>query len=91
MNIYALKGHKVKCENLSAGYDFQKELAEKYLEVGKEYIVEKTKVNDWHTDVWLQEFSGVYFNAVFFEDVVEQDERLNKRHSDYQRFNPEEL
>lgn len=42
MNIYALKGHKVRCENLSGGYDHDREIAKKYLEVGKEYTVEQT-------------------------------------------------
>ena len=86
MNIYALKGHKVKCETLSAGYDYHKEVAQKHLEVGKEYTVEKTQVDSWHTDVWLQEFPNVNFNSVFFEDVVEQSEEMDKQHSDYRRF-----
>lgn len=86
MNIYALKGHKVKCETLSAGYDYHKEVAQKHLEVGKEYTVEKTQVDSWHTDVWLQEFPNVKFNSVFFEDTVEQSEEMDKQHPDYRRF-----
>ena len=86
MNIYALKGHKVKCETLSAGYDYHKEVAEKHLEVGKEYTVEKTHVDSWHTDVWLQEFPNVKFNSVFFEDAIEQSEEMDKQHPDYYRF-----
>jgi hypothetical protein len=35
MNIYALKGHKVKCSTLSAGYKYHQEVAEKYLEINK--------------------------------------------------------
>mgnify|MGYP006921323334 CR=1 FL=1 len=29
MNIYAMKGHKVKCETLEAGYDHHKREAER--------------------------------------------------------------
>ena len=71
---------------MSAGYDYHKEVAQKHLEIGKEYIVEKTEVDSWHTDVWLQEFPNVKFNSVFFEDAVEQSEEKDKEHSDYQRF-----
>ena len=70
MNIYAKTGHKVKCVTLDAGYKSDQETAKKYLEIGKEYIVERTEVDSWHTDVWLQEFPDVKFNSVFFEDAI---------------------
>ena len=69
MNIFAKKGAKVICSTLDAGYDYHKEIASKYLVIGKEYTVEYTDVDSWHTDVYLQEFPGVKFNSVFFEDV----------------------
>lgn len=69
MNIYAKHGDKVVCDTLDAGYDHHKEVAAKYLEVGKEYTIEETVVGDWYTDVYLQEFPGIEFNSVFFEDV----------------------
>jgi hypothetical protein len=81
MNIYALKGHKVKCVTLSAGYDYHKEIAKKHLEVGKEYTVD-----NWHTDVWLLEFPNVKFNSVLFEDVVQQLREMDEQHPDYSRF-----
>ena len=86
MKIYALKGHRVKCKTLSAGYEYDKEVAQKYLEVGKEYVIENTQVNSWNTDVWLQEFSNIKFNSVFFEDAVEQGKDVDKQHPDYRRF-----
>lgn len=86
MNIYALKGHKVKCKTLSAGYNYDKEIAQKYLEVGEEYTIEKTEVDNTYTDVCLQEYPNVKFNSVFFEDTVEQPKELNKQHPDYWRF-----
>ncbi len=87
MNIYALKGHKVKCETFLAGYDYDREKAQKYLEIGKEYTIEMTEVDSWNTDVWLQEFPNVKFNSVFFEDVEEQSEEMDKLHPDYLRWN----
>lgn len=86
MNIYALKGHRVKCDTLSAGYNYHQEVAKKHLEIGKEYIVEKTQVYSWYTDVCLQGFPGLKFNSVFFKDVIEQTEEFDKEHSDYHRF-----
>lgn len=86
MNIYALKNHKVKCTTLSAGYDYHKKIAETYLEIGKEYVVEKTIVDSFHTDVFLQEFPGIKFNSVFFEDVTQQSKESDLLHPDYKRF-----
>jgi hypothetical protein len=70
MNIYALKGHKVRCKNLTGGYDSEKDLAKKHLEIGKEYTIEKTIVDNWSTDVWLEEIPDVRFNSVFFERLI---------------------
>lgn len=87
MNIYAMKGHKVKCETLEAGYDHHKRVAEKHLKVGNEYTVERTEVGGWHTDVYLQEFPDVAFNSVFFEDAIEQSEETDKEHPNYAEYN----
>jgi len=86
MNIYALEGHKVRCATLIGGYEDHETTARKYLEIGKEYTVEATSVDSWHTDVWLQEFPNVKFNSVFFEDAIEQSEETDKQHPDYRRF-----
>lgn len=86
MNIYALNGHKVKCKTLSGGYSYHQEIAEKYLKIDEEYTIEKTEVDSWHTDVWLQELPNVKFNSVFFEDSIEQSEEMDKKHPDYSRF-----
>ncbi len=86
MNIYALKGHKIRVKNFSCGYEHHQEVAKKYLTIGNVYTVERTKVSGCHTDVYLQEFPGVAFNSVFFKDVVEQPKEANKMHPDYLRF-----
>jgi len=52
MNIFAIEGHKVICYTLDAGYETDKKRAKKYLQVGKLYTVEKTKVDNWSTDVY---------------------------------------
>lgn len=67
MNIYARSGDKVKylAEN---GHDDQLIDANKFLEKGMVYTVDKTIVYGWHTDVYLREFPGKAFNSVHFED-----------------------
>lgn len=86
-DINSLTGHKVKCWTFSAGTDLDEKIARKYLEIGKEYTVESTTVDDWHTDVKLQEFPDVNFNSVFFEDVSKQSKEQNMKHPDYLMYN----
>jgi len=71
MNIYSKKGDKIKVtiNTKYNGYTYDKELVEKYLEIDKEYTVEKTIVDRYHTDVILQEFPNKMFNSVNFENV----------------------
>ena len=86
MNIYALKGHTVRCHTLNAGYNSDIEQAKKYLTINKEYTVEKTDVYNWNTNVVLQDFPDVMFNSVFFDDVEEQPEEKDKQHKDYHKY-----
>lgn len=39
------------------------------LEIGKIYHVVDVDVHDWHTLIYLEEFPGVEFNSVVFEEV----------------------
>ena len=87
MNIYALKGHKVKLVTFSAGYEHEQETTQKHLELGKEYTVEKTVVHNWSTDVYLQEVLGIRFNSVFFVDVAPQPDEATINHPDYPFYN----
>ncbi len=87
MNIYALKGHQVRCDNLSNDYEYRLEIARQHLEIGKEYLVEKTEVGSSHTEVFLQEFPGVGFNSSLFEDVQEQPEAQDAMHPDFEKYN----
>jgi hypothetical protein len=81
MNIYALKGYKVKCVDLN---DVN---AKKYLKIGEIYTVRKTIVHKYQTDVYLQEIKGCFFNTVLFEDVSEQSTKYDKKHPNYNDWN----
>ena len=89
MNIYALQGHKVKVteESIAYGYDSDKEHAAQYLTVGSTYTIAHTEVDNYSTDVYLEEFPEIYFSSVHFEDVTEQDTELDKSHPDWSRYN----
>ena len=71
MNIYAKSGHKVVVteEGMRSGYEPHIAIAKQYLTVGKVYTVDRTVVDNYHTDVFLQEIPGVAFNSVHFEDA----------------------
>ena len=73
MNIYADKGHKVVAKHFNDGYDSDIQKANDYLDFNRVYTVEYTDVGGWHTDVKLQEFDGITFNSVHFEDFVENN------------------
>ena len=85
MHIFALKGFKVIVTETSAknGLSYHREQVSRHLEIGKEYIVEKTEVHESNTDVWLQEFPDIIFNSSNFEDVSEQCENEDQRHPDW--------
>jgi hypothetical protein len=89
MNIYALPGHIVKVteDSIAYGYDVDKKRAAKYLTVGSTYTIAHTEVDNYSTDVYLEEFPNIYFNSVHFEDVTEQDLELDKSHPDWDRYN----
>lgn len=79
MNIYALKGDKVVCNTLDNGYEHDRNVARKYLNIGHTYTIVKTEVHEWHTDVWLHEFPNVIFNSVFFIDAENKTEELDNQ------------
>ncbi len=87
MNIYALKGHKVRCSDLDNGYAYQQEIARQHLTLGEVYTIESTDVDSASTRVTLLEVPDISFNSVFFEDVVPQSEEDDKKHPDYKRYN----
>jgi hypothetical protein len=86
MNIFAINGHKVKFTNPEAGYPFDQKMGKEHLEIGKEYTVDYTEVEDYSTNVVLQEIPKIKFNSVLFSDVVEQGVELDVKHADYCRY-----
>ncbi len=86
MNIFALKGHKIKFTNPKAGYPLDQKMGLEHLEIGKEYTVEYTEVSDYSASVILQEIPKIKFNSVLFSDVVPQDFSLDAKHADYCRY-----
>lgn len=69
-DIYSKKGTKVKPifknGQLQHGYDTHKKEASKYLKEGQVYTIDRTDVDSWHTNFYLQEFPGISFNSVHF-------------------------
>ena len=69
MDIHSPRGTKVVYVRPNAGYDAERERAQRYLTLGQTYTVEFTKVHSSSTDVYLQEFPGVFFNSVHFDEA----------------------
>jgi hypothetical protein len=70
MNIYAEPGTKIVFRHPNYGYGHdQRNLKNLGLVVGQTYTVAWTEVGDSHTHLYLEEFPGVAFNSVNFEDV----------------------
>jgi hypothetical protein len=75
MNIHAKEGAEVHVTagSLKNGYPTDQHTAGQYLKVGVTYHVEKTVIHSWHTDVYLKEFPGTWFNSVNLEDGAAKD------------------
>lgn len=96
MNIYALKGHKVRFTG-EGGYATQNEYARKHLEIGGVYEVDHTQVFGWTTDVYLvglertapdiQENVLQDWNSVMFEDVEPQSPEDDRKHPQHREYN----
>ena len=65
--IHSEAGTKLAVETFDAGYSYDKELAEKYLEFGKEYTVTSIHVGGSRTEIILKEIPNIEFNSVFFK------------------------
>ena len=68
MNVYASYGDFVVFANPTAGLSGHQKRAALHLKVGAVYIIEKTDVGNYHTDVYLIEFPGISFNSILFND-----------------------
>lgn len=46
----------------------------KYLVIGEIYELERKEVHTWHTEYYLKDFSGLDFNSVCFEEVLDGED-----------------
>ncbi|MDA9325854.1 hypothetical protein N9Q69_01345 [bacterium] len=85
MNIYALKGHKVKLSKngFNMGFEVDKDEAKSFLSHGIIYTVDCTNVSNSSSVVILHEFPNKTFNTVHFEDVSFQSEDEKIKHPDW--------
>lgn len=89
MNIFALKGHRVRCvknSNASTEYIVDTNRSKELLKIGKIYTVEQTYVYNFHTDVRLQELPDYVFNSTYFQDVDHQSPEEDLLHPDKIRY-----
>lgn len=95
MNIYAIRGHKIKVTEESAknGGSYDQNKIAQYLEIEKEYSVFETDVHGFTTDVFLEDIftkttnpRRVYFNSVNFVDVNQQSKYDDLKHEDANRW-----
>jgi len=77
MDIYAVEGYKVivTAETIENGYSVHTKKAKKYLKIDGVYRVEYTKVDDWHTDVYLKEIPHIAFNSVHFKEYENESSK----------------
>jgi predicted protein tyrosine phosphatase len=89
MNVFALHGHKVRVtsKTLNNGELEDSEHVLQHLNVDYTYTVDATNVNDFSTDVYLQEREGIKFNSINFEDVHPQSLEFDQKHPDYSKYN----
>jgi len=68
MNIYAKRGDMVvfTCDG---GHEYEREAAKTMMDIGETYIVDRTDVGAWRTDVYLRGVPGKW-NSTLFEDAV---------------------
>jgi hypothetical protein len=68
MDIHSKEDYKVKYTGKN-GDEFDKELANKHLEINRTYTVLHTHVTNWDTRVFLKEIPCIGFNSVHFVNV----------------------
>lgn len=69
MDIETKSGSPLKYSLPKNGYDFDKELCEKYLELGQVYTLSRKFIHQSVTHIELAEFPNVKFNSVNFTNV----------------------
>jgi len=76
MNIYSKPGTKVKVDfvkgKVQGGYESDKEMIIKYLDLKKTYTVEYIEIHDSCSYVYLKEVPDIGFNTVCFNTVIKK-------------------
>ena len=92
MNVYALKGHKVKVTVASAknGSASHQEAVKNHLKIDEEYTVKETMVNNSYASVLLNEIKSITFSSVSFVDIDQQSKEADMMHPDWNTWETEE-
>ena len=69
MDINTPIGSKVRFSFLENGIASDVETAKKYLKENEIYTIKKIYIGGWRTDIILEEFPGIEFNSVQFENI----------------------
>lgn len=69
MNINAQEGQKIKYSNPYNGVPQDQAKARKYLKLNEVYTIAHMSLDDYCSEVCVEEVAGVWFNTVMFEDV----------------------
>ena len=70
MDIYAKPGTKVKYTG-EGGYDNDRHIAASHMEIGTIVTVKKIDVGNFMSYVEFEEFPGIRFNTVMFENILQ--------------------
>ena len=77
--LHAEKGCKCKVVTLDAGWNSEKEIARKFLDINKEYTVEAIELGSYSSEVYLKEIPDISFNSVFFTRVQPPAKKVKVR------------
>ncbi len=88
LNIYALPGTKVICQELRNSYPHFIEGNDIFLEIKQEYTVKETFPFDSYTLVELEEIPGIYFNSICFKMLADNIEKGKLKNTSQQNEAP---
>ncbi len=67
IDIFSIKpGDRVAYSFPNNGYESHQLTASKYLNLNQVYIVSHVKIDNWHTDINLEDYPNIAFNSVMF-------------------------
>ena len=69
MNIYDNTPREILCISNSSNDFFDCDRNSPMLEIGTTYNLVCVIIHSWHTEIELEEFPGIKFNSVYFEEI----------------------